>query len=168
MDQDPQGLWMGPKGPPDGAKGSSPLQELEKARKVGYFSRVLKLFKCIKFQFFSEVNIFGASDNVTRCRHPGKHHSMVHGQHPYKVVWWIWMEDQTESEDQTFMHFKLCSLPLAKYRNWTFPELISCYSCKCFVCILVFFRSNLLLQFNNSILFRKIRQNFLRASIFLY
>ena len=38
MDQDPQGLWMGPKGPPDGAEGSSTLQELEKAPEAGYFS----------------------------------------------------------------------------------------------------------------------------------
>ena len=35
--QGPQGLWMGPKGP----LGWSPLQELEKARKAGYFSNLL-------------------------------------------------------------------------------------------------------------------------------
>ena len=38
MDQGPQGLWMGQKGPTDGAEGYSPLQELEKASEAGYFS----------------------------------------------------------------------------------------------------------------------------------
>ena len=38
MDQGPQGLWMGPKGPPAGAEGCNPPQELEKAREAGYFS----------------------------------------------------------------------------------------------------------------------------------
>ena len=36
--QDPQGLWMGPKGPLDGAASCSPPQELEKDREAGYFS----------------------------------------------------------------------------------------------------------------------------------
>ena len=33
--QGPQGLWMGPKGPPAGAKCCNPPQELEKAREAG-------------------------------------------------------------------------------------------------------------------------------------
>ena len=36
--QGPQVLWMGPKGPPAGAGGCNPPQELEKAREAGYFS----------------------------------------------------------------------------------------------------------------------------------
>ena len=38
MDQSPQGLWLGPKDPTDGAVGCSLPQELEKARKADYFS----------------------------------------------------------------------------------------------------------------------------------
>ena len=38
MDQDPQGLGMGPEGPPDGVGGCSPPRELEKARQASYFS----------------------------------------------------------------------------------------------------------------------------------
>ena len=41
MDQGPQGLWMDPKGPPDGAKDCSPPQELEKAREAGYFFSII-------------------------------------------------------------------------------------------------------------------------------
>ena len=38
MDQDPQGFWLGPKGPTDGAEGSSLPQELERAKEAGNFS----------------------------------------------------------------------------------------------------------------------------------
>ena len=34
MNQGPQGLWLGPKGPTDGTEGCSLQQELEKAREV--------------------------------------------------------------------------------------------------------------------------------------
>ena len=37
MDQGPQGLLMGPKGPIDGVEGCSPPQELEKAREAATF-----------------------------------------------------------------------------------------------------------------------------------
>ena len=40
MDQIPEGLCLGPKGPNDGAEGYSLPQELEKAREAGYFSSV--------------------------------------------------------------------------------------------------------------------------------
>ena len=36
---------MGPKGPPAGAEGWNPPQELEKARKAGYFSSLLEFVK---------------------------------------------------------------------------------------------------------------------------
>ena len=47
MDQDSQGIWLGPKGPTGGAKGCSFPQELEKARKattslVPYIVRMLR------------------------------------------------------------------------------------------------------------------------------
>ena len=41
MDQIPQGLWVGPKGPTVEAVGYSLQQELEKACKSGYFSNIM-------------------------------------------------------------------------------------------------------------------------------
>ena len=38
MDQGPQVLWLGPKGPTDGAQSCSLSQELEKPREAGYFT----------------------------------------------------------------------------------------------------------------------------------
>ena len=38
LDEIPQGLWVGPKVPTNGAEGFSFPQELEKARQTGYFS----------------------------------------------------------------------------------------------------------------------------------
>ena len=38
LDEGPQGVWMGPKGPTDEAEGCNPPQEVEKAQKAVYFS----------------------------------------------------------------------------------------------------------------------------------
>ena len=53
MDQIQQGLWEGLKGPIDGAKGYSLLQELERARKVDYFSSISIFF--VFFVFFAWI-----------------------------------------------------------------------------------------------------------------
>ena len=63
MDQDQQGLRMGPKGPTDGAEGGNSPQELEKARKAGYFSCIIRKKKhALGIVFNFNISFFAPSD----------------------------------------------------------------------------------------------------------